>query len=69
MHYLGAMSTDIAAGLSTIEGHADTALGVAVGIGVASLLGTSLNDFSDNLPYYKEMINTSATNFFTYFEE
>lgn len=34
MHYLGAMSTDIAAGLSTIEGHADTALGVAVGIGV-----------------------------------
>ena len=41
---------------------------VAIGIGVTSLLGTSLNDFSDNLPYYKEMINTSATNFFTYFD-
>tara|TARA_Y100000768_G_scaffold344400_1_gene290635 strand:- start:855 stop:1907 length:1053 start_codon:yes stop_codon:yes gene_type:complete len=42
---------------------------VAIGIGVASLLGTSLNDFSDNLPLYKEMVNNTATNFFTFFEE
>ena len=42
---------------------------IAIGIGVTSLLGTSLNDFSDNLPQYKEMVNNSATNFFKFFEE
>ena len=42
---------------------------IAIGIGVASLLGTSLNDFSENLPIYKEMVNNTATNFFAFFEE
>ena len=42
---------------------------IAIGIGITSLLGTSLNDFSDNLPQYKEMLNNSATNFFQFFEE
>ena len=32
-------------------------------------MGTSLNDFSDNLPQYKEMINNSAANFFQFFED
>ena len=41
---------------------------VAIGIGVTSLLGTSLNDFSDNLPIYKEMINNTAANFLQFFE-
>ena len=42
---------------------------VTIGIGITSLLGTSLNDFSDNLPQYKEMINNSAANFFQFFED
>ena len=42
---------------------------ITIGIGITSLLGTSLNDFSDNLPQYKEMINNSATNFFQFFED
>ncbi len=42
---------------------------IAMGIGITSLLGTSLNDFSDNLPQYNAMINRSATNFFQFFEE
>ena len=41
---------------------------IAIGIGVTSLLGTSLNDFSDNLPIYKEMINNTAANFLQFFE-
>ena len=40
---------------------------VAVGTGIASLLGTSLNDFKENLPRYKEMVNASATSFFEFF--
>ena len=35
---------------------------------MTSLLGTSLNDFSDNLPIYKEMINNTAANFLQFFE-
>ena len=42
---------------------------IAIGIGVTSLLGNSLNDFSDNLPMYKQMINNSASNFFKFFED
>ena len=42
---------------------------ITIGIGITSLLGTSLNDFSDNLPQYKEMINNSAANFFQFFED
>ena len=42
---------------------------IAIGIGITSLLGTSLNDFSDNLPQYKEMLNNSAANFFKFFED
>jgi predicted PurR-regulated permease PerM len=42
---------------------------IAIGIGITSLLGTSLNDFSDNLPQYKEMLNNSATDFFQFFED
>jgi len=42
---------------------------IAVGIGITSLLGTSLNDFSDNLPQYKEMLNNSAADFFQFFED
>jgi len=42
---------------------------IAIGFGITTLLGTSLNDFSNNLPVYKELINTSATNFFQFFEE
>ena len=42
---------------------------IAIGIGITSLLGTSLNDFSDNLPQYKEMSNNSAANFFQFFED
>ena len=41
---------------------------VAFGFGVASLLGTSLSDFSDNLPQYKEMLNKSVMEFFSFFE-
>ena len=42
---------------------------VALGTGVASLLGTSFSDFRQNLPQYKEMVNASATNFFEFFEQ
>ena len=42
---------------------------VAVGTGIASLLGTSLNDFKENLPRYKEMVNASATSFLEFFEQ
>ena len=42
---------------------------IAIGIVVTSLLGNSLNDFSDNLPMYKQMINNSASNFFKFFED
>ena len=42
---------------------------ITIGIGITSLLGTSLNDFSDNLPQYKEMVNNSAANFFKFFED
>ena len=39
---------------------------ITLGIGITSLLGTSLNDFSENLPQYKILINKSANNFFTF---
>ena len=36
---------------------------IAIGTGITSILSNSLNDFRDNLPRYKEMINASATSF------
>ena len=33
---------------------------ITLGIGITSLLGTSLNDFSENLPQYKILINKSG---------
>ena len=29
---------------------------IAVGFGITSLLGTSLNDFTDNLPHYQKLL-------------
>ena len=40
---------------------------VSIGIAIASLLGTSLSDFRQNLPQYKEMVNNSAEKFFDFF--
>ena len=42
---------------------------ISIGIGITSLLGNSLNDFSENLPEYKILINNYATNFFMFFNE
>lgn len=42
---------------------------IAIGTGITSILSNSLNDFRDNLPRYKEMINASATSFFEFFEQ
>ena len=42
---------------------------IAIGTGITSIFSNSLNDFRDNLPRYKEMINASATSFFEFFEQ
>ena len=42
---------------------------VSIGIAIASLLGTSLSDFRQNLPQYKEMVNNSAEKFFDFFQQ
>ena len=41
---------------------------ISLGIAIASLLGTSLSDFRQNLPQYKEMVNNSAEKFFDFFQ-
>jgi len=42
---------------------------IAVGFGITSLLGTSLNDFTSNLPNYQKLLQDNAANFFAFLEE
>ena len=42
---------------------------IALGFGITSLLGTSLNDFTSNLPNYQKLLQDNATNFFAFLEE
>ena len=42
---------------------------IAVGFGITSLLGTSLNDFTNNLPNYQKMLQENAANFFAFLQE
>ena len=42
---------------------------IAVGFGITSLLGTSLNDFTINLPNYQKMLQENAANFFAFLQE
>ena len=42
---------------------------IAVGFGITSLLGTSLNDFTINLPNYQKMLQENAANFFAFLQD
>ena len=42
---------------------------IALGFGITSLLGTSLNDFTSNLTNYQKLLQDNAANFFTFLEE
>jgi len=42
---------------------------IAIGFGITSLLGTSLNDFTNNLPNYQKMLQENAANFFAFLQE
>ena len=42
---------------------------IALGFGITSLLGTSLNDFTSNLPNYQKLLQDNAANFFAFLEE
>ena len=42
---------------------------IALGFGITSLLGNSLNEFSSNLPEYQERLKESAETFFSYLEK
>ena len=41
---------------------------IALGFGITSLLGNSLNEFSSNLPEYQERLKENAVTFFSFLE-